>query len=66
LAEDAPARDQDRQVLIRLDWAAYSRLAALAELEGVAATTKARMLLRKALREALEEWANGDRQGLPP
>ena len=49
------ARDVDRQVLIRLDPAAYSRLSMLALLDGVAPTTKARMLLRGALAEALRE-----------
>jgi hypothetical protein len=45
----------DRQVLIRLDYHAYSRLSMLAMLDGVAPTTEARMLFRRALARALEE-----------
>jgi hypothetical protein len=51
----APARDQDRQVLVRLDWGTYQRLSVIAELRGVAPSTMARMLLRRGLHAAWQE-----------
>jgi hypothetical protein len=46
------ARAQDRQVGVRLDAHAYAILEALALRKGVAPTTMARMLMRKALSDA--------------
>jgi hypothetical protein len=53
------ARDADRQVGIRLDPPAFGVLTALALREGVSRTTMARMLLRKALSDAMREASNG-------
>jgi hypothetical protein len=50
-----PARESDPQVLIRLDPEAYAILSRIALSRGVAPTTMARMLMRKALREARAE-----------
>jgi len=52
------ARDADRQVQVRLDPDAYAALAKLAFVQGLAPTTMARMLFRKALDDAISEAAN--------
>jgi hypothetical protein len=58
-AELGSATDRDRQVGLRLDSSAYSVLEALALREGVAPTTMARMLMRKALSDARAAAARG-------
>jgi hypothetical protein len=58
-ADLGSATDHDRQVGVRLDSSAYAVLEALALREGVAPTTMARMLMRKALSDARAEAARG-------
>ena len=57
--DPAGARDSYRQVQVRLDPAAYWALERLAIVQGVAPTTMARMLMRKALADAIEQTARG-------
>ena len=51
-----PARNRDRQVLVRMDGRAFEELQLLADMRGLAPTTLARMLFLQALRAEFREW----------